>query len=294
MVTRLSLLFCLLAALLSAASVPVVAQAQDKQRAVTVQTGDNRVQIISRNTATQIVQHLAGQSEVRLRPARIVTLHNSYTEALIALGIVPVGAVERPHGVAVQLKDALLTTPSVGDQSSPDYEAILALQPDLILSVGEVHGQNYELLSAIAPTLVLREPDKDWRDWFKALAGVLDRETQADTLIATYEQRVTKLRQILRAQHSDETVLLLRVRQKDIRIYGAGRRSGPVLYEQLALTPHRRVPLNKNYEAISNELIGQMDADRIFLMVKDAGRLGSIEKKPVMEKPSACEVRSCL
>lgn len=123
---------------------------------------------------------------------------------------------------------------------------------------------------------------------------MLDRETQVDTLITTYEQRVAKLRQILQAQHSDETVLLLRVRQKDIWIYGVGRRSGPVLYEQLALTPHRRVPLNKNYEAISNELIGQMDADRIFLMVKDAGRLGSIEKKPVMEKPSACEVRSFL
>ena len=63
MVIRLSLLFCLLAALLSAASVPVVAQAQDKQRAVTEQTNDNHVQIISRNAATQIVQHLAGLAE---------------------------------------------------------------------------------------------------------------------------------------------------------------------------------------------------------------------------------------
>lgn len=278
MVTRLSLLFCLLAALLSAVSVPVVAQAQDKLRAVTGQTDDNTVQIISRNAATQIVQHLTGQSEVRLRPARIVALHNSYTEALIGLGIVPAGAVERPQGAAAQLKDALLTTPSVGDQSSPDYEAILALQPDLILSVGEVHGQNYELLSAIAPTIVLREPDKDWRDWLKALAVVLGREMQADTRITAYDQRVAKIRETLKAQYSTETVLLLRVRQKDIRIYGAGRRSGPVLYEELQLKPHRLVPLDKNYEAISNELIGQLDADRIFLMVEDAGRLGSIEK----------------
>lgn len=289
MVTRLSLLFCLLAALLSAASVPFAAQAQDKQRAVTEVTDDNRVQIISSNAATQVVQHLEGQSEVRLRPARIVTLHNSYTEALIALGIVPVGAVERPQGAAAQLKNALHATPSVGDQSSPDYEAILALQPDLILSVGEVHGQNYELLSAIAPTIVLREPEKDWRGWLKALAIVLDRETQADTHIAAYEQRVAKLRQIFQAQHSDETVLLLRVRQKDIRIYGAGRRSGPVLYEQLALTPHRLVPLNKNYEAISNELIGQMDANRIFLMVEDAGRLGSIEKSQLWKSLPAVQ-----
>lgn len=272
MVRVLSLIIFILTALNGA--VFMSAKAGEKAAAAS----DNLAVVLKHDDKIKTVQHLDGVSDVPFAAKRIVALHNSYSEALVALGITPVGAVERPQGAADQLKNALSETPSIGDQSSPDYEKILSLQPDLILSVGDVHSQNNDLLQAIAPVISLREPDQDWRPWLLGLGAVLERQEQAQKLVDDYNQRAEGLREKLHADYKDETVLLMRVRQKDIRVYGTGRRSGPVLYRDLQLTPHALVPMGKNYEAISNELIGKMDADRIFLMVEDAARLGNIEK----------------
>ncbi|MFK4825592.1 ABC transporter substrate-binding protein [Paenochrobactrum sp. BZR 588] len=276
MVRVLSLTICILTALHGAVSVSALAA--DKVQNQIATDDANLAVVLTRDDKIKHVKHLDGISEVPLAAKRIVALHNSFSESLIALGMAPAGAVERPQGAPVQLKAAMTETISVGDQSNPDYEKILILQPDLILSVGDVHSQNIDLLKAIAPVVSLREPEEDWRPWLIGLGDVLERQSQAEKLIDDYNQRVEKLRLTLLVEHKDETVLLMRVRQKDIRIYGTERRSGPVLYRDLQLTPHRLVPVGKNYEAISNELIGQMDADRIFLMVEDAERLGNIEK----------------
>ncbi|MGU3576046.1 ABC transporter substrate-binding protein [Brucellaceae bacterium C25G] len=279
MVRVFTLLLCILTALNGA--VFVSAMAADKSQNLSGKDGyadENVAVVIKREGASKTVKHLGGIIEVPLAAHRIVTLHNSFSEALIALGLTPIGAVERQQGAADQLKNALINTPSVGDQNSPDYEKILTLQPDLILAVSDVSSQNKDILQAIAPVIELREPDLDWRPWLQGLANVLERQDDAEKLIEAYNERAEKLREKLQANHKNETVLLMRVRQKDIRIYGTGRRSGPVLYRDLKLTPHRLVPIGKNYEAISNELIGQMDANRIFLMVEDAERLGNIEK----------------
>lgn len=278
MVSRFAVILSCALAISTAFTQNGAAQSEPKPFVQSISAADNVALIVSRNTESQRVQHLGGQTDVALHPLRIVSLHNVFSEALTALDVVPLGAVERPEGAAIQLKSALVDTHSVGDPGNPDYEAILALQPDLILSAGEAHGQNYDLLQAIAPTVVLHEPDADWRPWFIGLAAMLDRSAKAQNVIASYDQKAGKIRQQLQQLHAGETVLLLRVRQKDIRIYGTGRRAGPVLYKDLQITPHRLVPVDQNYQPISNELIAQMDADRIFLMVEDEEKLGNVEK----------------
>lgn len=280
MVSWLRLAFISMAAFFSAAMLISFAHSASIK---SVSADENRAKIVSRNDKTIVVGHLAGQTEMIARPLRIVSLHNVYSEALVALDIVPVGTVERPEGAVVQLKSALAEVRSVGEQSNPDYEAILALKPYLILSVGDVHGQNYELLSAIAPTIVLHEPDADWRPWLLALAEVVDRTEQARSVIATFDQRVETIGAQLQKSFADETVLLLRVRQKDIRVYGMGRRAGPLLYKALGLKPHKLVPVDQNYQPISNEVIAEMDADRIFLMVEDEEKLGNVEKSQLWQ-----------
>src|SRR5690606_9969949 len=116
--------------------------------------------------------------EVPLEAGRIVALHNIFSEALVAMGTAPVGAVERPSGMPGQLLEALKDTQPVGEQDAPDFEAILALDPDLILAQADEIGDNYELLSAIAPTLLLDEPEGPWREWLHGLGEALGRAEQ--------------------------------------------------------------------------------------------------------------------
>ncbi|VDS04009.1 putative siderophore-binding lipoprotein YfiY precursor [Devosia equisanguinis] len=234
-------------------------------------------EILDTTATARIVKDARGEVEVPLAPHRIVALHNMFSEALVAMGIAPVGAVARVNGMPGQLQDALKDTQPVGDQSAPDFEAILGLEPDLILAQADKIGDNYELLSAIAPTLLLDEPEGPWREWLHGLGEALGHAEQADAAIAAYDARAAEVKAEVADLHPDETVLLLRVREKDIRVYGGSRRSGPVLYQDLGLTPHPLVPLEVEHETVSNEIIPQLTADHIFLMVEDEAKMSGIE-----------------
>lgn len=235
-------------------------------------------EVISANETGRIVLDGRGETEVPLNPQRIVALHNIFSEALVAFGTAPIGAVERPSGLPSQLVDALDGTQSVGLHNAPDFEAILALEPDLILGQADQMAENYELLSAIAPTLLLDEPDTDWREWYIGLGDALGLEEAAQAAVAAYDDHAAAVRDELAAARPGETVLLLRVRERDIRVYGGARRSGPVLYTDLALTPHALVPLDENHATVSNEIIPELTADHIFLMIEDEEKMAGIEE----------------
>lgn len=234
-------------------------------------------EVLNTTDSARIVRDARGEVEVPLEPTRIIALHNIFSEALVAMGVAPVGAVARASGMPEQLQHGLKDTQPVGEQNAPDFEAILALEPDLILAQADKIGDNYELLSAIAPTLLLDEPEGPWREWLHGLGEAIGHTKEADATIAAYDARAAEVKAEVAALHPDETVLLLRVREKDIRVYGGSRRSGPVLYQDLGLNPHPLVPLDVEHETVSNEIIPELTADHIFLMVEDETKMAGIE-----------------
>ncbi|HWJ87698.1 MAG TPA: iron-siderophore ABC transporter substrate-binding protein [Pelagibacterium sp.] len=234
-------------------------------------------QVVSENEAARVVLHAQGETEVPVHPHRIVALHNIFSEALVALGEAPVGAVVRPSGLPDQLADALADTALVGDQSAPDFEAILALDPDLILAQADEIGDNYELLSAIAPTLLLDEPNVDWRQWLIGLGEAVGKPDAAHDAVDAYDAHAAAVKAQVAAVRPDDTVLVLRVREKDLRVYGGARRSGLVLYQDLGLNPHPLVDLNEDSVTVSNEIIPELTADHLFLMVEDEDKMAGIE-----------------
>ncbi len=233
--------------------------------------------VVGETPEGRTVRHGLGETVVPANPQRIVSLHNIFSEALVAFGHPPVGATVRPTGLPDQLADGLADVVTIGESGSPDFEAILALEPDLILGQADVHGEFYDLLKAIAPTVLLDEPEAEWREWFSALGAALGMQVEADAAVAAYDSEAERVKARLAAELPGETVLVLRVREKDIRVYGGSRRSGPVLYTDLGLTPHPLVPLDKEHETISNEIIPELTADHIFLMVEDEARQAGLE-----------------
>lgn len=245
--------------------------------------------VVSQDDASRQVQDVRGTTDVPLAPQRVVTLHNIFTEALIALDMAPAGSVERPTGLADQLADALADTASVGLHNTPDFEAILTLEPDLILATAKDMQDNYALLASIAPTLLMDEPNEDWREWLLQLGLALGAESEAREAIERYDSRASEVRTLVQNTRPDDTVLLLRVREKDIRVYGGARRSGPVLYTDLSLNPHPLVPLDENHVTVSNEIIPQLTADHIFLMVEDEARMAGIENSALWQTLAAVQ-----
>ena len=129
-------------------------------------------------------------------------------ELLLALDIQPIGhaeyfpisssTFEQPAQQIPYLRKRLTGTPkNVGTAQAPSIEAIVALQPDLILADSLKNRDEYALLSQIAPTLLFTYSDaeRDWQSGLSAISAPLGRRSQqAETLIEQSNNRFSAFR----------------------------------------------------------------------------------------------------
>jgi iron complex transport system substrate-binding protein len=85
------------------------------------------------------------------------------------------------------------------DQTAPDFEAIAAAAPDLILAVHSALTQEqYDTLSGIAPTVAQSGDHPDfgtpWQEQTRTIGTALGRAEQADALVADVEARFAAAR----------------------------------------------------------------------------------------------------
>ena len=118
------------------------------------------------------IEHAFGETEISAAPERVATWGWGSTEAVLALGVVPVAIGQQTYGanedgvlpwVAEELDALGEETPIVltDDGEAPPYEEIVEAAPDLILApYSGVTEEQYELLSEIAPTVAY--PDEPW------------------------------------------------------------------------------------------------------------------------------------
>ncbi|TFV82816.1 iron-siderophore ABC transporter substrate-binding protein [Blastococcus sp. CT_GayMR16] len=99
-----------------------------------------------------------GDVTVEEEPTRIVAVGWSDAETALALGVQPVGASDwlgfGGEGVGPWAEGRYDEAPEIIETLEPSYEAIAALEPDLILDTrSDGTEERYELMSAIAPTI---------------------------------------------------------------------------------------------------------------------------------------------
>ncbi|GGA16623.1 iron-siderophore ABC transporter substrate-binding protein [Sediminivirga luteola] len=103
-----------------------------------------------------------GDVTVDEQPERVVALGWGDAETALALGIQPVGASDwlafGGSGVGPWAEDLYDSAPELIETLEPSYEAVAALEPDLILDVKSSGDQErYDQLSQIAPTVGIPE-----------------------------------------------------------------------------------------------------------------------------------------
>jgi iron complex transport system substrate-binding protein len=217
------------------------------------------------------VEHAMGATEVPDDPERVVVLTNEGTEALLALGVTPVGAANSWNGdpwwdhIAAAMGDAV----PLGTESAVNLELVAALEPDLIIGNAQRHEEIYPQLSTIAPTVLSQELRGDWKINFRLYAEALGREEEAAEVIADYDAAVAELRAAL-GPALEEEVSVIRFLPGQIRIYQLDSFSG-VLLADLGFAR----PEIQNVEDFAiftgKESIPDMDGDRIFHFTYETG-----------------------
>lgn len=143
------------------------------------------------------ITHAMGETEISGTPERIVVLTNEGTEALLALGIKPVGAVKSWTGDPwyEHIKADMEGVTVVGDESQPNMELIASLKPDLIIGNKLRQEKVYDQLNDIAPTVFSETLRGAWQSNFKLYAEALGKTAEGDKIIADYDSRTVDFKE---------------------------------------------------------------------------------------------------
>ncbi|GLQ57965.1 ABC transporter substrate-binding protein [Devosia nitrariae] len=217
------------------------------------------------------VTHVMGVTTVPDRPMRVVALTNEATEDLLALGIVPVGAVRSANAAPWfdHIADQLSQTTLVGEELAPELETIAALEPDLILGNKKRHEKIYDQLSAIAPTVFVENVTGQWKANIEVYAEAVGKTQEAEAALADYMRRVDALRAAL-GERVDEEVGLVRFIAGQNYAYNNDSFSGSILRD---IGFARPVAQDKPglAEPITKERIPELDGDRLLYFSYETG-----------------------
>ncbi|MGB3309053.1 MAG: iron-siderophore ABC transporter substrate-binding protein [Nodosilinea sp.] len=238
-------------------------------------------------TPQRTVAHAMGSTAVPSAPQRVVVLTNEATDMVLALGLTPVGAVKSWSGEPYYdyLADDMADVPVVGDEMQPSLEQIVALQPDLILGSEVRQGQIYEQLNAIAPTVFSETIGESWQDNLRLYGQALNRDAEAEKLLADWDTRVAQLRQ--RFTGRDIQVSLVRFLPGAARVYLNDSFPGQIVQEVGLQRPPSQAEAGFAQE-VSFEQIPQMEADALFYFTytgENDGQAPSTVTNPWLSHP---------
>ncbi|MED1745142.1 iron-siderophore ABC transporter substrate-binding protein [Brevibacillus borstelensis] len=233
------------------------------------------------------VKHAMGEAEIKGTPERVVVLTSEGTEALLGLGVKPVGAVQSPRGNPWHdhIKDKMQDVTVLGDEAQPNIELIASLKPGLILGNKVRHEKVYSQLSGIAPTVFSEDLAGKWKPNFMLYAEALGKKADGEKLLADFDKKVEEAK----AKLGDKTkakVSLIRFQPGKIRLYMKDTFAG-VMLSQLGFARPASQDKDEFMQVIAKEQLADADGDVLFYWVSDHGekKEGSKYREEVMNDP---------
>lgn len=210
-----------------------------------------------------------GTTDLAQAPQRVVVIDSPHLDALLAMGITPVGATESgaETGFPGYLQDELAGTESVGQTAEPNIEKIAALEPDLIIGAKVRHEGIYDQLIEIAPTVMSEGSGTNWHEQAEITAAAVGKADEMQQLIADLDTRAQELGEDIDAE--GQSASMVRFRPDNFRLYGPETFSGSVL-EQVGFDLGERDWNEYSMMELSPENFAEIDGDVIFYTIPGA------------------------
>ena len=252
------------------------------------------------------VEHKFGSTTITAAPQRVVSLGYTEHDTLLALGITPV-AVRYWYGDA---SDAIFpwaedeaggTVPEVLNMpfGGLNYEAILALKPDLISAVDAgITQEEYALLSQIAPTIAQSGDYIDfgmpWQEATRLIGAAVGKTQEADAVVERVESLFAEVREENPAFAGKRVAVAYNYGEaRTYGFYTAQDARGRFFTELGFVIPDELVEIagESYYADISAERIDLLDQDLLIFMglqFADGGR-EAIEADPLISQLEAVQ-----
>ncbi|MFY0617490.1 siderophore ABC transporter substrate-binding protein [Shimia sp.] len=211
-----------------------------------------------------------GKENVSEVPTKVAVLDIAALDTLAALGVQLAGV---PENVYVDyLNDVTAGVPTIGNIFEPDFEAVNALAPDLIV-VGGRSSTHMKAMSDMAQTIdmtIWEDTVGRGLDRLEAYGAIFGKESEAEALAEAFTQKLALAKTALDGKG---TALVVLTNGPKISAYGAGGRFG-WLHEKLGLDEAvKDVEQTTHGEAISFEFIKEANPD-ILIVVDRLAAIG--------------------
>lgn len=238
-------------------------------------------------TGTVQIEDNHGVQTVALPPARVIATDNRLFQTLaewdvpLAAAPVPLIAGDSPYKTDPAITD-------LGSHNEPDLEAVVAVEPDLIIN-GQRFASFYEDLRTLAPEASIIELDPretepladELKRQVQALGQVFGREEDAQRIVDDFDAAVARVQA---AYDPADRVMAIITSGGEINYAapGTGRTLGPV-FDMLGLTPALQADGSTDHQGddISVEAIAQSNPDVILAMDRDAAISANLETEYV-------------
>ncbi|WP_424767729.1 ABC transporter substrate-binding protein [Paenibacillus sp. sgz302251] len=214
------------------------------------------------------VKHFMGTASIPKNATKVVTLTPHFADHVLSLGVQPIGTVVRGEGdFEPYMAELLNGTENIGQPPSPNLEKILMLKPEVMFGEEKNHVKPFDALNKIAPTIVLPQSDMegDWRTTFMFVADALGKTDLANEKLAQFDNRVEEVKQDLEKEFKGESILLLKVTDKEYRVLGKNIHVGTLIYDELGMTYPSSLNENELELPIAMEKLPEINPDHIIL-----------------------------
>lgn len=245
------------------------ALAQDATPDASPETSDTVISVTEGPGEDELtITHAQGETVVKKNPSTIVSFDVAAIETIEMLGGSITGVPEHASG----RKLSETATEFVGSLSEPDYEAVNALAPDLIICAAR-SAAAYPELAKIAPTIdVSFGPDMmaSLDQITAALATIIGKETEAEASLEEIRTRVTTLEE---ATTDVGTGMLIMVSAGSVTALAPGNARGgrgALIYNVLGIQPPvDDLDTATHGEPISFEFLLEHNPDWMFVIDRD-------------------------
>lgn len=215
----------------------------------------------------RVLRHKFGQTVLPDHPKRIAVIRME--DPMLSLDLPMVAAHDfDDYYLHDQLKALPIKNISINeDTKTINYEQVQAAQPDLIVMRDSFDKSIYTKLSKIAPVAAYRLNDEEVATM--ALAMSLGKEAKGEEALRTYYKHVKAVRMAIHEIIGNQTVAMLRVLNKEIRLYPYARNDiNRFMYELLNLkAPQMVIDGDKSTtnNVISFEMLPDLHADYLLV-----------------------------
>ncbi|MBQ0827116.1 ABC transporter substrate-binding protein [Streptomyces tagetis] len=220
-------------------------------------------------SATRTVKDATGRAvEVPAEPKRIVTLTQEDLDAVLALGLKPVGIT---NGQGLDKPPAYLAAKVsgidvVGNLLQPVMDKVVAAKPDLILAGDMQDEQVLGQLREITPaTLVTMAPTDDWKLSFRGIGNAVNKLDAANEVITGHEEAAKAAGEKLGANKGAEVSIVRWNPDGPSWMENKQFASGIALEMGLKRPKAQNKDGNAHTPSLSLEKINEIDGDWLFL-----------------------------